>query len=529
MNMGKKVFTILLLIALFSKVNAQDYVPFLKDSLWGLATWEGEVVFEPKWAEPRTTYVSSMHEYGFFVFRTMNGKIELVHGPSKKTFDQLIQIERLENSGLKCRKGKYYGLIAKNGETIIPFDFENIRQNRVSGHYILSKDYLSRSLFQEGDTLPKSFPYQHLRSLYFTDSSQIGFIGEKGNKWGYLNEKLEAIIPFEFDVLVPLTLYGGNKVLFFKAKKTNNADVGLFSLIDHQGVEILEAKYIDIKAYSRDVIAVSKKTNTGWQLLSSDGDVISSDSLRRVKFIPKRGTNPIDLIEVYDKFGKTIYYDTKGIEIELSKAEELIEASRKAEENIKINSLGEIVSKSGKKGFVSNNGDTILEVKYDAIRMLGNCFVTLDKTKPSHARQELHSMDGKHLGVSGRTASKIFLEPSSKQFPMIEFTTLLPSYMRGTEDDVPYQAFYRKTDGSQLLDGDFEEIYPELVRDDSTGNFQLIIKAKKNNLWGYWSENGEQIIDPKYDNIKPLIGSELFLVTLNGEQFVVNSEGKSYR
>lgn len=516
MKFNKTLF-ILLFLSLFL-VNCSDgqttssvdlYVPFVQDGKWGLAHWDGKVIFEAKWDKVLAERAQSMHEYGLFSFIDSKG-IYVVHGPSQAIHGPFVQVKRTWAPGLTCRVGNTMGFINSEGQMEIPVEYKDVTGNRFNNRLVLRNAGGAQAFYQLGSAnLPTEFPYRKLRPILFQGEEDGAFMAVQNGKWGMLGLEEEIRIPFEYDELEKLG--NGNRptyILGIKKLADNQIQADLF----HPNGQILFSRNSsEMEVFSKQLIKVLED-GKGWQLLNAEGTLISPDFFRTMNWLPKRDFDAPQILSAETAQGKKLYFDAEGQAIPIEEAEAIIAVYKDASLRsnmaiVKVNNLQGVI--------VRESGDTLIPAKFQHLKFVGDCIVANQKMDSGNMSISLFDSHGKLLLEKATRIKQIYIDYSSNSFPLFEIK-------------MGSSTSYRDLSGRELLSQAYEAVKPEIVRDDETGEAIPILKVKQDGKWGYLDLEGSEIIEVKYDDVKPLISNRLFLVKLEGKQFVVNTDGKAY-
>ncbi len=151
-------------------------------------------------------------------------------------------------------KGNFWGAYTSDGKEILPIQFDNTG-NSSNSHLITVKDSIISFYSLDGKLL-KQGKYEMDADKYFAKKIPIKFpfILKKEGKYGMLNDKLDTIIPFEYDMLIkPYSLLYPYSSSLFAVKKGgkygyitayNQSKLGLiFTQLHTSGVVVQNGKY----------------------------------------------------------------------------------------------------------------------------------------------------------------------------------------------------------------------------------------------------------------------------------------------
>lgn len=283
------------------------------------------------------------------------------------------------------------------------------------------------------------------------------------------------------------------------------------TIFNQDGKELFTSTSTKIKAHNSHLLSLYVN-NKGWTLVDQTGKLVSNEYFSRIEWLPNRDTDAPQILKTVTTLDKKIYFDKNGEELPAKETEAIIENYMKGQQLI---GFSIVENKDKLKGVVNENGDTIVEVLYNHVKIVGECIAASNYTSVDNVDVKLFDNKGKLLIHSAKNIRQIYLDYSSESYPLIQIKS-----SKGTH--------FRKLDGSDILNTPYQIAIPETIHDDKTGDFIPIIKVKVNEKWGYTDIEGTQIVAPEYDDIKPLIGVKLFLIEYEGKKVVVNSDGKKY-
>lgn len=173
-------------------------------------------------------------------------------------FNELDDLDRLVIFKVDEKNKHYYGLVANDGQLIIPCKYTDLkyREDQLSLAWIGDKyGFINR----EGqEVIPVQFEQATLAPHL---KNPIGFIGNyasvsKNGKWGVIDTLGKVIIPFEHDFPLSIRLFGNSKktdpVPFFYSrgeKEKNQRTFYVFGLIDSANQTILNEEYATIMPF----------------------------------------------------------------------------------------------------------------------------------------------------------------------------------------------------------------------------------------------------------------------------------------
>ena len=260
---------------------------------------------------------------------------------------------------------EHWGIFDKTGKMIVPAKYRGGVGHLPDGR-ILADDYNGSDLFDQAGNRIGSVDFSLENA--FSEGLAVARLGSSGKR-GFVDEKLDVVIPFEYDEAFP---FSDGLALVKKYDEQHNAQ---YSLIDKAGKIVIPSEllpYEEIKDFSNGV-AVAGKGNypeTKYGLINSKGEiilpveydeiVITSDGVVRVAIDLKDGYQT----ETTVKFSTVLYglADLSGkivLPVEYDRIEDF--------------SNGVAVVEKGsypeeKYGIVNTKGKFILPVEYDDIQ-----------------------------------------------------------------------------------------------------------------------------------------------------------------
>ena len=262
--------------------------------------------------------------------------------------------------GIVGKSGKY-GLIDSLGNYIIPLEYDKIYYNSFYGNDFrtlsLCKD---RKIFlmclETGAVNNEGFLEIQVDPWRKINNKQLLVAKGLNEKYGYITEKLDTIIPFQYSSISP----DHNKGLFIIAEQNRK-----YGLIDMMNKVVADFSYDEIHNYdSLYVLKASNKAN----LINSKGEYIVD-------------YNKYEHIYPYQN-GRYLVRQNDKIGIITSNKETIIPCIYDSISTKWIyGPNAHFVLKEGKSGIIDYNGNTLIPVDYDELTYVNkdNIFVMKNK------------------------------------------------------------------------------------------------------------------------------------------------------
>ena len=178
----------------------------VKNKKLGFVDNTGKILCEPKFDELKDDFPSG-------VFHTKIGEVwGLIGIGGKELFEPqfLLRLDFDRNGWAKCAKKTgtetysptYYGIVKRDGSTVL--ECENFSISSEGNRYIIS-DKSGKWKIYDNNLKAISTEFDNMESFSSGLSASRKYINDgiiaakRDNKWGFINEKGETIIPFKFD------------------------------------------------------------------------------------------------------------------------------------------------------------------------------------------------------------------------------------------------------------------------------------------------------------------------------------------
>ena len=308
-----------------------------------------------------------------------------------------------------------------------------------------------------------------------------------GNKWGFMDENGEAIIPAEFDGVVPFT--EGLSII-------NKA--GKYGYINKAGEVIIDPIYTDAFRFHEGHAIVEYENKLG--MINRSGEFVilpEYDDLGDLKGGFTYFTNS----ELYG------YFDAKGmirLKAQYSSASDFI--NKKA-----------IVSYQGNYGVIDEFGTTLIPFKYEKIVPYDEgVFAVKIFNKWGLLKTEGDTLTSIKYDYIGDKYGGISLVELNDQFNYINAKgeeirkEWIPTYSESRQLAI-FKNNYAKVqyeDGFNLIDTNGLLLFKSSKED--LGDYSDLIAFKNNDEWGYLSPQGSAVIKNKFSHAKSFQGHYAF-------------------
>jgi len=391
----------------------------------------------------------------------INDKGVLVNITNKIIIEDKVE---LSNGLIKGHKLRKWGVISKDGDVIIPFEYSSIDDFKegivkvctgeimgkmgyydIQGNVVIPLIYPELSDFHEGRVIAKKFAHYLCYSFsgdvtvindeYFCDFDNTYIKTVKVCYWGALDQNGKIIIPFDYDKIEAFT---DNKAIAQKNKK--------WGVINLNGSEIIPFEYDKIEPF------VDGKANV---LLAKKRGVIDDEGRIVTEKAQVTENGFIKGIR-YEKWGVCTANDDIVIPFEYDYIDDFVESVAKVK-------LGRRI------GLININGEILIEEQ----SVLKNGLIK-----------------GRKLGQWGICTK--------------DGDNIVPYKYDVIEDFVDDKAKVKMWDSWGYIDLNGNEIIPteyDIIEDFVDGR----AKVKCGDYWGYIDMNGNQIIPIKYSQINDFV------------------------
>ncbi|WBL21122.1 WG repeat-containing protein [Zunongwangia sp. HRR-M8] len=455
-----------------------DYFYAEKNGKWGVINLKNEVLVPFNYEHIH----SNMRSDEWVAAFRKEGKNVIINIPQHKEFAAPEYDKfQIENGHLIAAKiinnQRYYGVINRKGEEVIPFEYSaiyNSYSSFQSGPYLsIKKDEKFGIIDTLGNVIiPPSYKRQlRVQGHYF--------ISRKNGKVGVLNSENKEVLPHNYDEIILTEMKIAENKTEFIFKLTSNEKYGFY--FPKTG-EIIRPTYdkINFLSNGQRTPYVSRAKNNGLISLEKDGkttlynlnaNTMIADSYVDYKFLPYQ-----KMVVRAENYGDQGLYDLKENKLILPIKYKSIQVFKDQPKLIKV--IKEVGDYQTQSGLFDDTGKEILPIKYDDIKQID----------PS--KFLLHEKDSLYYLYSVKNHKKEKL-PFSK-VSVNDSTSLLT--VRKNEKWYLYDSKQKK----RLLEEGYSEIYQF-----RNGNYIVIQKDSTNQLkFGYADKEGKIIVPVAYD-IRP--------------------------
>ena len=403
----------------------EGYTSFIEGGKWGIINNQGKKVTALKY-----DYIPAV-DNGYFenlIPVELNGKQGLINRKGKEITDLIYDdIERfddtlwqvshndsiLNSTDTMNNRIKYWffdrkGLVGKSG-TITPIKYSKIYSPFSDGftkvEIIYFDDKLNRAGIKQGiinnrgsEVIPPVYDYiDEIKDEsgipdYFSGGLALVQILDKHEKWGYINESGEIIIPVEY-------LEAGRFIngLAIVAKKGDSTSLGVFGdgreyfqyaphygVIDTSENIIIPLKYKSMTSFHKGITKVSLNEKFGYldrtgkavipikydyigeNGFSSEKPLVKVNLNEKWGFIDSLGNEVISI--QYDKVG---YFSEGIVPVKLNSKWQFINNNGKEITPLKYDEASEfreeyaVVKLKNKYGYIDKSGKVVIPIKYD--------------------------------------------------------------------------------------------------------------------------------------------------------------------
>ena len=380
----------------------------------------------------------------------------------------------------------------------------------------------SKSQGDDVDLSKKNITYQEIDKE--TGWKRISLINP--HKWGFVNDKNEIVIPFEYDFINPfehgIAFAKNNNREFFITKKNLR----------------LKGDFEKVDIFSEHLAAVKK--NKKWGFINEMGEIVIPIVYDTVDYFRPSGLCAVT------KNGKAGFINKSGKEVIPIIYEEASQEMKDA--NV-------IVKNKGKWAVFDNSGKQLSDFIYDSFK---SGYVT-NFSKDAFKRDEstlfengaaLAIIDGKYEFINSQAKAAF---PKNKFDSASVFDTfrnaivkrngkygiiktdgsfkvpLAYDFINYFDDNHAFSEYYNAKKGKvySIFNRDLKKIaesYEPIYNDFSTDTHSVIIKNLKNK-YGMISSRGDLEIPFEYDGLDKLDGTDFFKVSQNKKFGVINKNG----
>ena len=489
---------IIVFVCLSITISAQYQRPFKvykENNLFGLKDATEIVIVPPQYLDIKTS------PFGVFAMRSENKKWAIFNSDGQQI--SAFIYDRMEQhfpSVIEVRQGSKIGLVAEDGQLLIPVEYEKISP---VGKVILSKQAAENGLME-----PINFEY---RGAIVTKYDRRGFINKKGEivlpveherlratanfnlpneyidivgliiskegKFGIVDEAGQMVLPIKYDYINALKPLGFGELRINNKKGLYNKKLDVVVEPTFDEIVLLNEQYFAGKAV--DSWTIYSTENLEVIVSQVDGIYPFGNGYTRIKkgnkwsaFSPEgKVILPFDYSGV-DPFGRNILLEKEGQRFIYNSNHELVPYDFSTviswrNEKIKLQAAQKV---GGKYGFINDDGQFVIAPIYDEVRGFFNGVAIVQK-------------DNFYGFIDTEGA---FIQPIEYEIPYLKEEPELLLVRR----DGLYG--YMNYAGKLIIDCRYESI----------GSFGKYMHAKRNGKWGWINEQDETVIAFEYDFIE---------------------------
>lgn len=357
--------------------NKTRYVyPFRDEATgyWGLRNYIGEEILEPRYEE-----MDYIKRYDYFVV-VENGKVGIINKMGHELLPCVYDrpIDNCPDFVAAAKDGRW-GVVDYSNKPLVPFDYQEIKSLYCGGEILLAlkKDDKWALVSSNGFHALTPFKYKYMKDMDILDlnsriyrnSNPPALIAVlENNKWGYINNWGEVIIPPKYD---HDERYGsGDCPMFYDGCAAVGMD-GKYGFIDTTGKVIVpfiywyiepiwSAMIVDEPAVFYDARVDDNGADGRQDILSSTGERMT---YKDYYCVDEAADSMVVVCDgVYDNFKRGVYDLKAKREVFSGDYDEI---SYLAQSRF-------MVKKDGKWGCFDRNGKQIFDFKYDEVDAFSN-------------------------------------------------------------------------------------------------------------------------------------------------------------
>ena len=475
-----------------------DYFYAEKNGKWGVINLKNEVLVPFNYEHIH----SNMRSDEWVAAFRKEGKNVIINIPQQKEFAAPeYDSFQIENGHLIAAKTidnqRYYGVINRKGEEVIPFEYSGIYNSYSSfqsGPYLsIKKD----EKFGIIDTLGKVIIPPSYKSQLRVQGHY--FISRKNRKVGVLNQENKEVLPYDYDEIIIIDMETAENKTESIFKLTANEKYGFY--FPKTG-KLIRPEYNKIKFLSNEQRTpyVSRAKSKGLISLEKDGKTkfynlnthtMIADNYVDFRFLPHQ-----KMLVRKENYGDQGLYDLKEDTLILPIKYESIQVFRDQPKLIKV--VKDVGNNQMQVGLMDEEGKEVLPVNYAEIEALdASTFL-------------LHKRDSLYYSYSVEDHKKEKL-PFTKV--ILNDSTSLWSVQK---NEKMYLYDYKRK--KLLLNKGYSKI-----QQLKNGNFIVIQKDSANQLkFGYANADGKLIVPVVYDTKEtlfyPILEFERYLLLLKEDK-----------
>lgn len=483
-GLGGKKYTV-------EKVSEEDakYFEVYTNGKFGVINDKGEMIIQSIYDEiiiPNPTKA-------VFICKNSNSKSEILNENKERIFDKYDNVEAIslnevttnfpyEKSVLRFKKDEKYGLIDFNGKVVAKSIYDELESVKYKEGEILAKKNGKYGVISSKGKELIPFKYTEIVADTYYDGSyeKAGYIvkieADSDYKYGYIDYKWKKLLDTEYTGINRLIDVQGDDIYLAVAK---NGQYGLM----RNKKQLIDFSYQAI-SYNRDAKLLVVQRSDKYGVFNLNGENIIPVQYRRIKF-----NGAYISAKAYDE---DIYFNKKG---------------EKVENNFigmkEIENLGVYIMTNSDNlyGLVDKDGNTIIENsylymdyifdKYFMANKRGNGVIDKDNNVVVDFKYDVVSRIGEKELIKAVSMGRDGDETTifSKDFREI---VKLKSMSIAIHDN--YIEAYNSKEKYFINDNG------EIIKSKDILKDNKLFAISKDGKWGFENKEGQNIIEPIYDN-----------------------------
>ena len=500
------------------KVNEYNYFVYKNNEQYGVIDNKGNVIIN---AEYDNVKIPNPEKALFVCYEGDNTKVL-----NEKTEQILLEYEdieplRLKNISsdliyektiLKYKKNEKYGLVNLDGKKIVNPIYEEIDTLKLKEGELLAKKDGKYGVININGAIIVEFKYDKIEvDGYYTNENlykEAGYIvsntTEEGYRFGYVNKEGKKIVDTTYNDLKRINEIKDENVYLICA---NNGKYGLIK----DGQKIIQNNYQSI-TYSNDILIVQNGKKYG--AMSLKGHDIIGTKYDQIDITGDYlyATDSDGNLKVYNKQGEQQDFDanTQFLNIENKDYKIIIKSDDKKTtygvfENESVTTSEEFnyieylfndyfiaCNQNGILGIIDDKGKIIVDFEYNTIQKIGNTNIV-------------------QASNSSKNLTDIFSEKMEKVY------SIKDAVIKTFEDIIKV---YNKDEIKYLSNNG------EILKSSEALKDRKIFAKKQGEYWGFENDNGEVVVDNKYDKVTEINKYGFAGIQKDGKWGVINNEGE---
>lgn len=502
------------------KIETYNYFILRHDDLLGVIDKSGNILIEPQYEDVKIPNPEKP------IFACYKGDdVKILNENKEEIFTKYERVEpiRLQNiasdlmyekSVLKYEDNGKFGIIDLEGKEILKAKYDEIEGLPYKeGEFIVKEEDKYGVINMNGKTLVNS-KYDNIAvDAYYTQEDgykNAGYIisnkTDEGYRFGYVDYKGKTILQPEYNEISRITNVENKEEIYLIVAR--NGQYGLLKEND----AIINNEYQSISYdETNNLLTLEKSKKYGVANLS--GEIIVPIEYNQID---------INGVSIYARNNeKTIVYDTKGKETQLS-SNEVIQNTKNDNYMIKITD-----NNGTKYGIIGKNGEQIIEDKYNYIEYLYDNYFRVsnensklgviddkENVKIELENDSLHQIEGSNIIEAINTSEQKTMLYTKDMKKICEMSN---AKVESKEDFIKIyneeEIQYFSKEGKEMK---ASEAYPQ----------NTLFAKSENNKWGFVNASGTFIVNAKYDKVTEFNEHGFAGIKENNKWGVIDSSGK---